>query len=336
MLVEDIDKRGITEDRHIRVYLDGLDEIASPTRRQEVVELARKGMEENPHYQIILTARDHINGSWLTWLPRVSLSGLDKVEIGSLINKWLGEGSEETRRFHEQLHRAPTLANLMRTPLLATLIILVFRQTGRLPESKTKLYEIFIDLLSGGWDMSKGIIRETKFGQRIKKLILTTLAGKIHQNGLREFGNKEIKAVVKATISQALSYDWELLRDELIEDGLIVRAGDTLQFPHLSFQEFLAAKDLMGDPQLKQLRRALVAFLYGDDWWREVLRFYVGLSSKPREITLWLIKEVDRISDNLRATDNYRVDDLLAGVVESFPEFPIEDLVGHMPKSRSV
>ena len=319
--------------QNVRLYLDGLDEIPSHIRRQEVIDLARKGASENPRFQFIVTARDHIAGPWLNWLPRVSLSGLDEAEIDQLINKWLGTDTEENVSFHAQLSSTSSLGNLMRTPLLATLIILVFKQTRRLPENKTKLYEIFTDLLSGGWDISKGIIRETKFGQRIKKLVLTALAGRIHGDGKRDFGNEDMKKVLKVTISPSLANEWELLRDELVEDGLITRTGDIMQFPHLSFQEFSAAKDLTGDPQLKQLRKALAAFLEGDDWWREVLHFYIGLAPKPREITLWLLREVDRIGDKIDdPLDSQRVDDLFAGVLESFPEFPLEDVVGHLPK----
>jgi predicted NACHT family NTPase len=60
------------------------------------------------------------------------------------------------------------------------------------------------------------------------------------------------------------------------------------EFAHLSFQEFLAAKDLIGDPLATRANNTLQSFPGGDNWWREVLLFYIGLSGKPRELRNWL------------------------------------------------
>jgi predicted NACHT family NTPase len=54
----------------------------------------------------------------------------------------------------------------MRVPLLATLIIAVFRnpRLKKLPESKVRLYELFVELHSGGWDAAKNISRNSSYG----------------------------------------------------------------------------------------------------------------------------------------------------------------------------
>jgi NACHT domain len=309
----------------VRLYLDGLDEIPNNNRRQQVINIVRKGVTKNPKYQIILTSRDHVRGTWLNWLPKISLGGFDDAEVRDLVKKWLG--SKDAERFHQQLRDTPALANLMRIPLLATLIILVFRQTKRLPESKSKLYEMFIDLLSGGWDLAKSILRESKFGQFIKVQVLTVLAGKIHEQERREFGDIEIKGAIKDVLSQRILKNWENLRDELVVDGLIIRSGHVYQFSHLSFQEFLTAKGFLGDPQPKRIKRGLESLLLGNDWWREVVRFYLGLSANPREITYWLLAEIDRVANRGHQISKDRINDVLGGVVESFPDFPIQDII---------
>lgn len=140
-----------------------------------------------------------------------------------------------------------------------------------------------------------------------------------------------MRKALKENFSRKFGEHWESLRNELVEDGLITRSGNTYQFPHLSFQEFLTAKGYVGDPQPRRVRRALDSFLNGNNWWREVLRFYTGLSAKPREITLWLLTEIDRNINKVSVTSS-RIDDLLAGVAEAFPEFPIEDYVDRLPK----
>lgn len=328
-----IDQEAITSNQtRIRLYLDGLDEVASPSRRRELMDLVRHNVEGNSRYQVVLTARDHIYGSSLNWLPRVSLGGFGSKEIYEFVDKWLGTNNEEAKEFYLQLQGLPALSELMKTPLLATLIILVFKQTGRLPENKTRLYEIFIELLSGGWDIVKGILRDSKFGQRVKLMVLRTLAARLHENRQSLFGDDEIRKAVKESLPTSILRDWEVLRDELIVDGVISRSGDSLYFSHLSLQEFLTAKDIILDPQTIRADYVVEHVLYGENWWREVLMFYIGLTGKPQKTIRWLLFEIHRhAGDSYEKVPEARVISLLRGVVESFPEFSIEDLANYAP-----
>jgi hypothetical protein len=67
-----------------------------------------------------------------------------------------------------------------------------------------------------------------------------------------------------------------------------VRVGTALTFSHLSFQEFLAARDL-NDPMGNRPKQALGWYYNGQDWWREVLAFYVTLTDRPEDMDEWLI-----------------------------------------------
>jgi hypothetical protein len=304
----------------VRLYLDGLDEVASQDRRREIVELAKTKADIGNPYQIILTSRDYISGRWLDWMPRVTLGGLEEGDIQELIDKWLGKHTESNKCFKSELGLIPMLNHLMRTPLLATLIIMVFRQTGKLPESKNKLYEIFINLLSGGWDLAKRVLRQSRFGERVKVLVLSSLAGTLHEHRQREFKSKDIRIAAGAVLSGAILKEWESLEQEFIVDGLIVKGGGVMQFSHLSFQEYLAARDFMGSPQPTRINRALESYLWGDGWWKEVIKFYIGLSTNPSEVKNWLISRLNQIKKlSLVTISNSQVDDLLAAFYDAFP-----------------
>jgi hypothetical protein len=331
LLVESQARRNISAQIRFRIYLDGLDEVTSAEKREEIIELVRKKVQNNHKYQIVLTARDFIRGAWLDWLPRVHLSGFDRPEIESLVKQWFANSAEEERRFTEQLALVPTLANLMRTPLMATLIIQVFRQTGRLPENKTRLYEIFIDLMCGGWDLAKGILRESRFGQAVKEMILMALARQQHTNGRREFTDEAILTSMEGNLSRAILNQWESLRDELLMDGLINRSADVYQFSHLSFQEFLTAKSFLSDLQPNRVGHALKAYVYGDNWWREVLHFYIGLTGKPKEITEWLLAQITTMSSERASTSRSNIKYLFKSVEESYPTFPLDSFLSLTP-----
>jgi NACHT domain-containing protein len=324
----------------LRIYLDGLDEIPSIEKRQELIDLVRRKAWNSKKYQIVLTARDFVRGPWLEWLPRVHLSGFGEDEVLNLVTQWFSKSVEEAERFMEQLRSVPALSKLMRTPLLATLIILVFRQTGRLPENKARLYGIFTELMSGGWDLTKGFLRESKFGQAIKEMVLTTLARTQHMSERREFGDREIVAAMEGNLFGDILNNWEMFRDELVVDGLISRSADVYQFSHLSFQEFLTAKSFISDLHPSRVRKALTDYLGGNDWWREVLHFYIGLIGKPKEITDWLTSEIDSFSVMREQTyslspegvklppERNRINYLLLSVKESYPAFSMDNLLG--------
>lgn len=311
----------------VRIYLDGLDEVASVERRREIIDLAREGSKDTSSYQIIVTARDYVYGKWLGWLPRVALNGFDDPDIREFVDKWIGLKTKIGEDFLEQLYKTTSLLSLMRIPLLATLIVLVFKQTGKLPENKTKLYESFVDLLSGGWDVTKGVLRESKFGQRIKISVLSNLAFTTHMRKYRVFTDDDIQAAIRPIFSVSSLSDWQLLRDEFITDGLVNKAGSVLQFAHFSFQEFLAAKYLIGCPQPVRASRALESYLYGDDWWREMLKFYIGLSTNSKEAVTWLLHEIQRVktSKSIAAPiSRSHAEEMFVAASEIFPEYSLK------------
>ncbi len=272
-----------------------------------------------------MTSRDYIYAPWLDWCPRVTIGGFEQADIEELVNRWLGASSESYAGFWKQISRIPSLSQLMHTPLLATLVLMVFRQTGKLPESKSRLYEIFVNLLSGGWDLAKGVLRESKFGERVKVLVLTTLATNLHNQRKREFYTRDLRLATSAVLPRTTEKERALLQDELVTDGLVTKSGDVLQLAHHSFQEFLAAKDLMGSPQPFRANRALEEYLSGDEWWKEVIQFYIGLSTNPTEVMTWLKDRMgqgrNQYSSRISAG---QIDALCSSILDAFPEFPAE------------
>jgi hypothetical protein len=96
----------------------------------------------------------------------------------------------------------------------------------------------------------------------------------------------------------------------------------------LSFQEFLAARELLGEPTHSQLNKAIVEFLTTrDDWWLETLRFYIGLCGTPQETYSWIVQKAGEASQGeheaaeVDAVD--RAEELLSSVRAIFPEAPM-------------
>jgi hypothetical protein len=129
-------KQGRTQYDRTRVYLDGLDEVPSPATQKRISQLAAEATKHNSTLQVVITARDYVYGPWMTWVPRVHLSGFDETQVKELVGKWLENDASKIQMFFEQLERSQPLKEMMIVPLLATLVVLVFKQTGKLPENK--------------------------------------------------------------------------------------------------------------------------------------------------------------------------------------------------------
>jgi len=290
------------QSRPVRFYLDGLDEVSTLDQQRKLMELASLIPTEIPTAQVIVTGRDYVTGHWLGWLARVNLAELTDAQVKEFITNWLGDDPEELQKFNAELDKSRTLLPLMRVPLLATLIVAVFRRMQSLPENKVSLYDIFVDLMCGGWDVAKNVRRDTKFGSNAKLSILTRLAGHLHINERRGAEESDIRSVIKESLP-AVYDDWRNLLAELLEDGLLVRLAGGVGFAHLSFQEYLAAKDLTTDPSGERQKLVLRRFLRGEDWWREVLAFYLSMTQRPDEVVGWIKSCGLKISRDLKSQD---------------------------------
>jgi len=301
----------------VRLYLDGLDEISNESRRKLLLEAIHNFVSKDTRYQVIITSRDAVYGQYLSWLPRISLNQLNDKQLEDLINLWLGENSILSISLIRQIKKIPSLKEVIRNPLLATLTILLFRRTERLPENKVRLYLAFTELLSGGWDLAKGILRESKFGRDTKIMVLSALSANLHFSRDKVFARTDLVKACRIIFKEYSTIDIIALEKELLMDGLIERVGAQLQFSHLSFQEYLAAKYFIGSPRRAYIRKALKMFLEGDDWWAEVIKFCIQLSANPAEFEQWIKEEADIIGIY---RDDKKINDLTLVVNECLPD----------------
>ena len=305
----------------VRVYLDGLDEIPNLRWRQKLMELARTAVEKFDNLSVVVTVRDSITEPWFSWLPRVHISGLDDREILELVGKWLDNDPNDVRAFQQDLEASDSLRQLMTTPLLATLIILVYRKKRRLPQNRGQLYNMFAELLCGGWDLAKGVLRASRFSADVKLTVLTELAHKLHVKGKRPFTKQQLAAVVNKTLPRLRANTTALL-DELLVDGLLIREAQTLQFRHHSFQEYFTARALVHALKPIGVKRALLEFLKGNDWWNEVVKLYIELCEQPKDLARFLYDEQDLAG--FYGQENGHHTELLRMISKIYPDAEIE------------
>jgi hypothetical protein len=195
------------------------------TRQAEILSLARAA-KVNFDVQLVVTSREHVTGPHLRDLLRIRISEFEDEQIEEFLGKWFGDNQAELSEFKTQLSKVPSLHEVMRVPLLATLVLGVYRNTKALPESRVSLYEMFLRLLAGGWDIAKRVNRETQFGPTPKLTVLIRLASLLHVGRRRDANEGDLKSAINQTLPGLLDSRHSLL-DELVQDGFLVPAGLT-------------------------------------------------------------------------------------------------------------
>lgn len=305
----------------VRIYLDGLDEIRSDELRDRVLAIAKETCTtQNSRYHCVATARDHVGGYSTSWLVRVGLSPLTEDQVRELVTAWLDGNADLISRFYLELGRSPSLIPMLGVPLLATLTVLVFKNLHRLPENRLRLYQMFIDLLLGGWDLAKGLQRSPIYSSTVKMLILTRLAGIMHAQREKECTDSSLISALKE-VAPTLATKSENVIGELVEDGLLVPTGKlSYTFPHLSLQEYLAAKDAI-DPSRQEEKRIVRAYLAGEDWYKEVAIFIVSMTTNPLRMRGWIVELAKPFAKPSSLSDSEkRAGYLISKLSEAFPE----------------
>jgi len=160
-----------------------------------------------------------------------------------------------------------------------------------------------------------------------KRLVLVELAGRNHLNGSRDATVGDFRAAIKTSLQGLLPHSDDLL-NELRHDGLLVTTAAGVRFRHLSFQEYLAAEFLQGGDQSGQRAKPILRKFYGgDDWWHDVLGFYVTRTSNPTVMEEWLIKQAVSAARSLNSAYvqslelDKRLNFLRKALRETFPSY---------------
>ena len=289
----------------VLVMFDGLDEVPeADTRRERIQQAVSDFAASFGTCRVLVTCRTYAyqHQEWkLPGFAEATLLPFSAGQIRAFVQAWyahmadLQRLSAEAAQGHaaqllrQALHN-PRVRELAERPLLLTLFArLQTDQGGDLPERREALYKAAVNLLLNDWERLKlrrradgstedpepSLSEALEASREAIRQQLDRLAFEAHRDQSQLTGTADIRqadlidALLRASprkrdeqrVLQLRSY----LRDRA---GILVEHGvDMLQFPHRSFQEYLAACHLANDgfpDQLAQLLR-------GDPQrWREV------------------------------------------------------------------
>lgn len=311
------------------ICLDGLDEIWTVGQRKAVCDAVRALAARFPRSRYIVTSRvvgyeeaplDRREFVHHTVLP------LTDDDIREFVRRWYELRERDPARRKRQIddllatiERQPRIKTLAQNPLLLTIIALVHRIEAELPHERVKLYDKCVTALVETWEEVKGltIAEKQRPFYRTRRRLLERLAFELHtraeqpgQVQMVKEGDLELLLTRFLVENRRLGLadDPDAARDEARafvrlargRTGLLVERGEgVFGFPHLTFQEYLAACDIENRciyGGADAIWDAIKDRLH-DPHWREVLLLLLGSLNKYDELPTLLVEHILRAGE---------------------------------------
>jgi GUN4-like len=184
----------------------------------------------------------------------------------------------------KQINQRQELVDLATNPLLLNMIAMFHRRypSAKLPKRRVELYQEMCVLQlrdrPGARELEEWLGSNDE-AHVTAQIVLQMLALEMMQQ-------KEERVEQATLLSRLEGYlneqeepipAAEFLRQmELISELLVQREPEEFEFPHLSFQEYLAAREVV-----RRNQESLLYDHFGEDWWKSVTLLYVAQAKKP-------------------------------------------------------
>jgi predicted NACHT family NTPase len=280
------------------ILLDGLDEVKKEDDRrvkQDIDKFSRDWLKNRFAITCRIAAREY----QFEKFTEVEVADFDDEQIATFVNNWFREKDpSKAERLIEKLDGNEPVKELARTPLLLTLLCLVFGDRNDFPPKRSELYKEGLEVLMKKWDAKRNIEREQIYkhlSPQNKEDMLGQIAFNTFVNGEYFFRQEDLQRQIKDYICNlpeasadpnALRLDSEVVLKAIEHHhGLLVeRARNIYSFSHLTFQEYFTAQEIERDRQLEMLLQNIT-----DPRWKEV--FYLTAEMLRRsDVFLRLMK----------------------------------------------
>jgi HEAT repeat protein len=279
------------------LLFDGLDEVTNIKVRARLVRSLVEFARLSPNTRIIIGSR-HLEMNVGTLQPTFRCCRIARFtsdDIQRFFHFWYALDhtvSPEQQRIsaealYARIQMVPKLLELATTPLLSTILVLIWRNEGALPRRRVDLYERCCRILIGYWEdhhdvVSQGIFAELDWERHLQ--ILAPLAYAIHSRKQQTSADREelLPVLAKSLQAEGLCSDGaratieaeQFLKTLGLRSGLLQHlGGNRYGFPHLTFQEYLAARFIAKNDS--GYIGLVMAHLH-ESWWQEVHLLTIG------------------------------------------------------------
>ncbi len=237
----------------IILLLDGFDEVPSDKVSRIISEIELLS-EKYQKLKIIITSRPDSGIERSTFFRVYRLAPLQPQDIPNFLSKII-ENKERRNDLTKAIETSPTkIQELLTTPLMLTLLVLVYRSENKIPEQLSDFYEnLFILLLSRHDKTKPGYIRErsTHLNERKLQQVFEAFCFVTRRKELSTISHSEIHSAAEEAFNlTGVECDSSgFIKDITKVSNLILEEGYSYHFIHKSIQEFYAANYIKGRPE---------------------------------------------------------------------------------------
>jgi hypothetical protein len=285
------------EQGKLLILLDGLDEV--PTERMnEAIRQIQNFVDLHDQNRFITSCRVAAYRHNFRRFSDVAMADFDDAQIEKFITNWFRSepqtGQDCWQKLNNEEHRSAK--ELTQTPLLLTLVCLLYQRSRKFPTNRATLYERALRVLLEEWAAEKGIPHEDLYrglDTKRKEMMLSEIAHHAFQADRLFLPKREITDQIEQLLKEMLPDEkfidgTAVLKSIEVQHGVLVeRAEGIYSFSHLTLQEYLTAQYIDDHRQIE----TLVTEHLTDERWREVFLLVAGLMRGGADDLLLLMEK---------------------------------------------
>lgn len=291
----------------VLVLLDGLDEVRE-SDNSRVLQQIQNFTHQFRNNLFVITCRIAAKDYTFEQFTEVEVADFDDGQIETFATKWFQtkQDSVKSETFMNRLKLDKGIRDLATSPILLTLLCLVFGESGTFPANRSELYKEGLDVLLKKWDAKRNIERDQTYKQlslKRKEDLLSQIAINTFELGDYFFKQKVVEREINnyirnlpgANIEEAaLQLDSEaVLKSIEAQHGLLVeRARGIYSFSHLTFHEYFTARKLVASSKSDIFVAQLLPHL-SKKRWQEVFLLTVGMIESADDLLLTMKRKID-------------------------------------------
>jgi lipopolysaccharide/colanic/teichoic acid biosynthesis glycosyltransferase/energy-coupling factor transporter ATP-binding protein EcfA2 len=284
------------------IFLDGLDEVTASAMRKAVSSWLLNAVANHQGNRFIISCRDV---DWVSLkIPNLEEYRISELPLASsirIINNWkkklvqsfdtnLDHLIERITSDHEKYRW------IISNPLLLTIFILLSAKNIRIPDSRSSLYSVFINILLKEWADTKDNLHQTINYQTETFLLLQTLALYLIEDKdkgeIFDLADEEVYRFISMELISKFGEETYIsidnFFDEITSTGIFTAVSDTgYVFSNRGFLEYLSAKEL-----IKKGGYDLIISNLNQDTWYETAVLFFESDKQKKNIRRFILSEV--------------------------------------------
>ncbi|BAZ00218.1 NACHT domain family protein [Tolypothrix tenuis PCC 7101] len=288
----------------VLLLLDGLDEVREKDTKRVLREI-RDISDQFHTNQFVITCRIAAKEYSFERFTEVEVADFDEKQIAIFAENWFRLSDlNEAKRFVYKLEQNKRIQELATSPLLLTLLCLVFAEKKDFPKRRSKLYQEGLRILLKKWDAKIFNERDHVYKNlsvQHKEKLLSQIALTTFEQQNYFFEQETVEVYITEFFSRLYHTDSDpeilLLDSEAVlksieaQHGMLVeRANRIYSFSHLTFHEYFAAKKIVANSAYECLVQHLT-----EKSWQEVFLLAVGVMQKADNLVSLMKHKVDMI-----------------------------------------